>query len=408
MMTFAKGLLFVWLASNSALGKQKSKQLSCLAPPFQFPLCPSPTTVVLRCSPRRLPFSFIEQHISGRSRDCVLNCGLDHNPPQSVTMATLTPSNRHQARTVLTTKRKRSSNGLDVSSSTHSKNARIDDSKNKEYYFPPILPATATPDLSLAPSKSILKLISAFDGLVSDPAMLSPLDRRPREMTPEPENALQQPTYLLSPVKMMVGSVSASPVPDPFASSNFHDLIEAYCILNSRIRSKVLDPRSAATADALASHTTTTGSPSTPYYPAFEPIKDNIDVIVAALKRDISRALDDPLVLAAQYTMSPLASDASPFSSEPSDPEPGKRKGMNEHQVKLARDLHSVSQSALKLLATLFSLTSFVDCENSILTGKVVLRSDGCRLLKVAYSTTMPSSSQCRPEDYCSTNTPNS
>ena len=175
---------------------------------------------------------------------------------------------------------------------------------------------------------------------------------------------------LLSPVKTLVGSVSASQKLEPFASSNFHDLIEAYCILNSRIRSKVLDPRSAATPDTPASQPTTTGSPSTPYYPAFEPIKDNIDAIVAALRRDISRALEDPLALAAQYPMSPPASDASPFSSEPSDPEPGKRKGMNEHQVKLARDLHTVSQSALKLLSTLFSLTSFVDCENSILSGK--------------------------------------
>jgi hypothetical protein len=323
-------------------------------------------------------------------------------------MATLTPANRYYARTVPTTKGKRSPNGLDVPSSTHSKNARIDDSKNKEYYFPPILLATATPDLSLAPSKSILKLISAFDGLVSDPAELSPLDRRPRQMTPEPENALQQPTYLLSPVKTMVGSVNASPMPELFALSNFHDLIEAYCILNSRIRSKVLDARSAAIADTPPSQPTTIGSPSTPFYPAFEPIKDNIDIVVAALKRDISRALEDPLVLAAQYAMSSSASDTSPFSSEPSDPEPGKRKGMNEHQVKLARDLHTVSQSALKLLATLFSLTSFVDCDDSILSGKVVFRLGVYRVLRVVYSTSMPSSSHCRPEDYCSTNTPNS
>ena len=323
-------------------------------------------------------------------------------------MATLTPSNRYHARTVPITTGKCSPKGLDVPSSTHSKNARIDDSKNKEYYFPPILLATATPDLSLAPSKSILKLISAFDGLVSDPADLSPLNRRPREMTPEPENALQQPTYLLSPVKTMVGSVSASPMPEPFASSKFHDLIEAYCILNSRIRSKVPDAHSAAIVETPPSQPTSIGSPSTPFYPAFEPIKDNIDVIVAALKRDISRALEDPLVLAAQYAMSPTVSGASPFSSEPSDPEPGKRKGMNEHQVKLARDLHTVSQSALKLLATLFSLTSFVDCENSILSGKVVFRPEVYRLLRVVYSTSMPSPSQCRPEDYCSTNTPNS
>jgi len=281
-------------------------------------------------------------------------------------MATLTPSNRCHA----TAKENRSPNGPDASLSTHSKNARIDDSKNQEFYFPPILPATATPDLSLAPSKSILKLISAFDGLVSDPASLSPLDWQPREMTPEPEHALQQPTYLLSPVKMLVRSVNASPKSEPVALSNFHDLIEAYCILNSRIRSKVLDPRSAAAADTPVSQPTTVGSPSTPYYPAFGPIKDNIDDIVAALKRDISRALEDPLELAAQCPMTPPASDASPFSSEPSDPEPGKRKGMNEHQVKLARDLHTISQSALKLLSTLFSLTSFVDCENSILSGK--------------------------------------
>jgi len=324
-------------------------------------------------------------------------------------MATLTPSNRHHARMVLTTKGNHYTNGSDALSSVHSnsKNARIDDSKNKEYYFPLILPATATPDLSLAPSKSILKLISAFDGLVSDPASLSPLDRQPREMTPEPENALQQPTFLLSPVKTLVESVSASQKPGLFASSNFHDLIEAYCILNSRIRSKVLDLRSTATADTPASQPTTVGSPSTPYYPAFGPIKDNIDVIVAALKRDISRALEDPMAFAAQYPMSPPASDASPFSSEPNDPEPGKRKGMNEHQVKLARDLHTVSQSALKLLSTLFSLTSFVDCENSILSSKSFFVRV-YHLPRVAYSTSVPSSSQCSPEDYCSTNTPDS
>lgn len=283
-------------------------------------------------------------------------------------MAALTPSNRNHART----KENCSPNGSDMSLSTHSKNARIDDSKNKEYYFPPILAATATPDLSLAPSKSILKLISAFDGMDSDPLSLSPLDRQPRQMTPEPENALQHPTYLLSPVETLVGSVNASPKSRSFASSNFHDLIEAYYILNSRIRSKVLDPRSTATADMATSQPTMVGSPTTPYYPAFEPIKNNIDTIVAALKRDISRALEDPLALAAQYPMSPPPSDASPLS-EPSDPEPGKRKGMNEHQVKLARDLHTVSQSALKLLSTLFSLTAFVDCENSILSGKLPL-----------------------------------
>jgi hypothetical protein len=283
-------------------------------------------------------------------------------------MATLTPSNRHYSRTVPATKGNHSPHGSD-GSSTHSKTARIDDSKNKEYFYPPILLATATPDLSLAPSKSILKVISVLGDVASDSALLSPLDRQPREMTPEPENALQHTTYLLSPVKTLVGSVNASQTPELFASSNFHDLIESYCNLNSRIRSKVLDPRSAATADTPAVQPTTVGSPSTPYYPAFDPIKDNMEAIVAALRRDISRALEDPLALAAQYPMSPPASDASPFS-EPSEPEPGMRKGMNERQVKLARDLHTVSQSALKLLSTLFSLTSFVDGESSILSGQ--------------------------------------
>jgi hypothetical protein len=366
--------MFVWLASNSAVGKQK--QTSVL-PPFQVSQVSLVGLARLfvaddddASSSHHLTISLLSDTLTaGVTSRSQTATSTDNSPPESVTMATLTPSNRNYARTVPRTGGYRSLNGLDAPSSTHSKNARIDDSKNKEYYFPPILPATATPDLSLAPSKSILKLISAFDGLVSDPASLSPLDRQPRQMTPEPENALQQPTYLLSPVETLVGSVSASPKPEPFASSNFHDLIEAYCILNSRIRSKVLDLRSAATVDAPASQPTTIGSPSTPYYPAFESIKDNIEVIVVALKRDISRALEDPLALSAQYPVSPPASDASHFSSEPNDPEPGKRKGMNEHQVKLARDLHTVSQSALKLLSTLFSLTSFVDCENSILSG---------------------------------------
>jgi len=272
-------------------------------------------------------------------------------------MVTLSPSNRHHVNT----------QESHASSSTHSKNVHINESNNQTFGFSPILQPTAICDLSLVPTRSILKRISAYDDPDNNHPSLLPLDRQSREMTPEPENALQQPTYLLSPVKTLVESVSASQMSKPFASSNFHDLIEAYSLLKLRIHGK--DLSSESTDVTPASQQTTVGSPSTPHCPAFGPIKDNIDDIVVALRRDISRALEDPVVLAAQ---SPSASDAPPFSSEPSDPESGQRKGMNEHQVKLARDLCIVSQSALRLLSTLFSLPSFVQYENGILSGQSV------------------------------------
>lgn len=189
-------------------------------------------------------------------------------------------------------------------------------------------------DLTLSPKP--LKCSSAKRGppmrsiLKSSSYPLLPLlDVKPREETPEPEDPLMDLHYLEGPVITIVS---------PLAT--MQELNEAYGRLMSRLRAAVLN-----STDADAS------------WPLFQPIRQCKSEFVAAIVRDLRRALEDP---AEKYPLRPQDEDlcdAKAVSCFPSPKQsPKKKKGMSAEQVKYARDLCTTSHSAMKFLAMVMGL----------------------------------------------------
>jgi len=254
------------------------------------------------------------------------------------------------------------------SASTLAKQRVVFSKRNKEHYFDPVLPANPTPSSDQEPSKSILKK-RCYDEFLADDSQLTSLIAQ-RSSTPEPDTEEGLSSYLLSPVTTLVQSVQG----DYGNGINNQDIIEAYCVLSARIRAKFLPVvLNGATA------TTTTMTDDGPEQPrvllhmAMEPVQEYIEHLVCAITRDVSRALEDPLKtvegMQAVDTSSGSGDDTdaasslpSPASSSPSpfDAVTGRRSGMNEQQVKHARDLCTVAQTAMKLLATLFCFTEAI------------------------------------------------
>ncbi|KAF7980462.1 hypothetical protein HWV62_37928 [Athelia sp. TMB] len=141
-----------------------------------------------------------------------------------------------------------------------------------------------------------------------------------RETTPEPSDPLVDLDYLAHPVAAITAP-GATPL---------RQVIEAYSVLTARLKSAV-----PATTDADAS------------WPLFQPIRRHADALVAALVRDLGRALESPGAPAACDDARVLL--PSPKSS------PKKRVGMTAEQVKHARDLCTTSHAVMKLLAVVFT-----------------------------------------------------
>lgn len=184
------------------------------------------------------------------------------------------------------------------------------------------------------PARSILKKQSLttipLPGDICD-------DFKPREVTPEPGDPLCNLTYLEHPVSRIVAS-----------DAPLKDLIEAYNILAARLRSSVTD-----STDADAS------------WPLFQPLRKNRDAFVNAVVRDLGRALVDPLdgdgcqqSRGEERILAPLPS--------PNNTPKKKRDGMTAEQVKYARDLCTVSHSAIRLLSVVWTLPAVY----SIFSGK--------------------------------------
>ncbi|PVG04283.1 hypothetical protein CPB86DRAFT_778551 [Serendipita vermifera] len=265
--------------------------------------------------------------------------------------------------------------------STASKQRVVFSNRNQEHFFAPILPARDTPPSSQEPSKSILKKRSYDEFLADD---IFPAQKTERSSTPEPENPPEQPAFLLSPIKTLVQSVAAGQF-DDIGDVDIHDIIAAYCVLSTRIRSKLLPlPSGTDNKAAQQSHDETV-------QPALQPLVEYLDEITSAMIRDINRALEDPIKssehlpnetstgLLSPPPSSPITEGSSPVDEADQPEEPPKKAGMNEQQVKHARDLCTVAQSAMKLLATLFCFTGlikaqllFTESQLSSLLGAVV------------------------------------
>ena len=147
-----------------------------------------------------------------------------------------------------------------------------------------------------------------------------------RQVTPEPGDPLSDLHYLDRPVNKILAQCSTIP-----------DLIEAYSVLTARLRTAVQE-----TTDSNCS------------WPLFQPIRKRRLAFVDSVIRDLGRALVDPMDGDGQLG----CPEPEPPSALPSpEKSPRKRRsGMNEEQVKYARDLVTVSHAVIKFLGLVFTL----------------------------------------------------
>ena len=169
------------------------------------------------------------------------------------------------------------------------------------------------------PVRSILKQTSY-------PLLFGLFPEAERQVTPEPIQPLSDLHYLDGPVNKILSECSTLP-----------DLIEAYSVLTARLRAAVQE-----STDSNCS------------WPLFQPLRKYRTGFVDAVVRDLGRALIDPM----EGCDIVRCSSPEPQSSLPS-PEKSPRKkrcGMNEEQVKYARDLATVSHAVIKFIALAFTL----------------------------------------------------
>ncbi len=207
-------------------------------------------------------------------------------------------------------------------SAAHSMSARVAWSQENEYHSatsPICTRKLATSASKELPVRSILKQTSY-------PILPLLFPENERQVTPEPGDPLSDLHYLDRPVNEILAQGSTLP-----------DLIGAYSVLTARLRAAVQE-----TTDSNCS------------WPLFQPIRKRRLAFVDAVIRDLGRALVDPMEGNGQLR----CPDPEPPSALPS-PEKSPRKricGMNEEQIKYARDLATVSHAVIKLLGLIFTL----------------------------------------------------
>lgn len=278
---------------------------------------------------------------------------------------------------------------------------------NKHHFFPPLLPVHPTPAPDSEPSKSILKKRS-YDEFLADLHDF-PVERAP---TPEPESPHEEQTYLLRPIQTIVDSMIRTENDLEEGEQDLKELIEAYCVLTARIKSNLL-PGSPSATTTTASEEVKKAERKKEWdenvlQPAMLPLKEALEPLTKSLERDISRARQDPiqscarLLSLSQASQSSIESTCSPSSDPKQLPSPppsspahcqpdesspvksddfaksddsiktgAKKGGMNEVQVKHARDLCTLSQSALKFFSALLCFTKLIHA-GSLFSGKLL------------------------------------
>lgn len=188
---------------------------------------------------------------------------------------------------------------------------------------------------------------------------------RGREMTPTPDNPLHCATYLTSPMLTIVTSVSVTPSPNRIDGEfgdtygplpmSLHDLAEAYTLLLARLRLQAMTvgPDGSPTEVEISSD-----------LPLLEPIQQHHSELATALARDVGRALIRPSSFSTYNAYQPnevdewssdYSSDVFGSSSPPGSPSgPTQKRGLTAAEVKYARDLSLVSQSAIRVMAVIF------------------------------------------------------
>ncbi|KAF8679558.1 hypothetical protein RHS04_04422 [Rhizoctonia solani] len=226
------------------------------------------------------------------------------------------------------------------------------------------LPSYSSKPQAFIASRSILKAKTPERVVVLEAAAPEAPPQHGREMTPMPDNPLHCATYLSSPVSTIVSSVTITPQPNRIDGEygetygplpmSLHDIAEAYALMlvRMRLQAMVVDPDGSPTETEITSD-----------LPLLEPIRKHHTELAIALSRDVGRALIRP----ASFSPSPYhaeeindwssdySSDVFGSSSPPGSPlGPTQRRGLTAAEVKYARDLSLVSQSAIRVLAVIF------------------------------------------------------
>lgn len=150
-----------------------------------------------------------------------------------------------------------------------------------------------------------------------------------RDFTPMPDDALSDKSFLQYPVSIITAN-----------TSSLRDLTEAYNILASRIRTSVPTEFWQQPVPDLQC-------------PLFHPLRSNADALATSIKRDLGRIFADPM----QADEDSISTRLPTPRSSPKKKSPSKG-GMTEEQVKLARDLTTVTASVIKLLILVFQAPS--------------------------------------------------
>ncbi|CAE6395735.1 unnamed protein product [Rhizoctonia solani] len=230
-------------------------------------------------------------------------------------------------------------------------------------------PLRALPSYSSKPpafiaSRSILKAKTPERVIVTEVAAPEAPLQHSRDMTPIPDDPLRCTTYLSSPVSTIVSSVTITPQPNRIDGEygdiygplpmSLHDIAEAYTLMLARMRLQAM---------AVGPDGNPTEAEITSDLPLLEPIRKYHAELAVALSRDVGRALIRPVSFSPTpyHTeeindwSSDYSSDVFGSSSPPGSPSgPTQRRGLTAAEVKYARDLSLVSQSAIRVLAVIF------------------------------------------------------
>ncbi|KAI9455511.1 hypothetical protein F5148DRAFT_1378062 [Russula earlei] len=200
--------------------------------------------------------------------------------------------------------------------------ARVAWSQVNEYH------SVASPTGTRKPAGSASKELPLRSILKQTPYPILPLLflENKRQVTPEPGDPLSDLHYLDGPVNKILAQCSTLP-----------DLIEAYSVLTARLRAAVQE-----TTDNNCS------------WPLFQPIRKHRMAFLDRVVRDLARPLSDPMD--GNDRLGCTIPEPPPALPSPEKSPRKRRCGMNEEQVKYARDLATVSHAVMKFLGLVFTL----------------------------------------------------
>lgn len=194
----------------------------------------------------------------------------------------------------------------------------------KEVFNYTLIPRRALeqPKAPRKPRKSILK-----HSRLSSPCA----PEKKRDETPLPEDPLEDAQYLEYPVSVIVSK-----------DSTLRELTEAYSILAARIRQAV--PQNFFSSPNRNTR-----------HALFNPLRREAEMLSDCITRDLGRIFSDPFLPPNSPPSTPTRSDKSILPTPEDSPAP-KKGGMNEEQVKYARDLSTVASATVKFLTLAFQV----------------------------------------------------